>query len=125
VLVCEFTADPEKWVRVSCVRLRISNNHSGGKHQTISEEDLNARSPEKHSLIAICERRSALSAQGDLLEGEEQCVNLDRSCSEGAISGTSTSTIWCGLNGPQIEQLRQAKTLESITAIDWWKLTTL
>jgi predicted permease len=31
---------------------------------------------------------------------------------------------YAGLNGPQIDQLRQAKSLEDITAMDWWNLTT-
>jgi predicted permease len=31
---------------------------------------------------------------------------------------------YTGLNGPQIDQLRQAKSLEDITAMDWWNLTT-
>jgi predicted permease len=29
-----------------------------------------------------------------------------------------------GLNGPQMEQIRQVKSLESITGADWWNLTT-
>ena len=29
-----------------------------------------------------------------------------------------------GLSGPQIEQLRQTKSVESIVAMDWWNLTT-
>src|SRR5215469_8919065 len=31
---------------------------------------------------------------------------------------------YIGLSGPQIDQLRQAKSLEDITALDWWNLTT-
>jgi predicted permease len=29
-----------------------------------------------------------------------------------------------GLSGPQIDQLRQARSLESVVAMDWWNLTT-
>ncbi len=29
-----------------------------------------------------------------------------------------------GLSGPQMDQLRQAKSLEDVTAMDWWNLTT-
>src|ERR1700730_12175774 len=29
-----------------------------------------------------------------------------------------------GLNGPQIEQVRQLKSLESVVCMDWWNLTT-
>jgi putative ABC transport system permease protein len=29
-----------------------------------------------------------------------------------------------GLNGPQIEQVRQLKSLESVVSMDWWNLTT-
>jgi len=28
------------------------------------------------------------------------------------------------LNGPQMDQLRQAKSLESVVGMDWWNLTT-
>jgi predicted permease len=31
---------------------------------------------------------------------------------------------YIGFSGPQIDQLRQAKSLEDITAMDWWNLTT-
>src|SRR6266446_2405908 len=31
---------------------------------------------------------------------------------------------YIGFTGPQIDQLRQAKSLEDITAMDWWNLTT-
>jgi putative ABC transport system permease protein len=31
---------------------------------------------------------------------------------------------YAGLNGPQLEQLRQAKSVESIAAMDYWNLTT-
>ncbi|HEY2546088.1 MAG TPA: ABC transporter permease, partial [Candidatus Acidoferrum sp.] len=31
---------------------------------------------------------------------------------------------YAGLNGPQLEQLRQAKSIESISGMDWWNLTT-
>jgi len=31
---------------------------------------------------------------------------------------------FAGLSGPQMDQLRQAKSLEDITAMDWWNLTT-
>jgi predicted permease len=31
---------------------------------------------------------------------------------------------YIGFSGPQIDQLRQAKSLEDVTAMDWWNLTT-
>ncbi|OLB35115.1 MAG: ABC transporter permease [Acidobacteria bacterium 13_2_20CM_57_17] len=31
---------------------------------------------------------------------------------------------YIGFTGPQIDQLRQAKSLEDVTAMDWWNLTT-
>jgi len=31
---------------------------------------------------------------------------------------------FAGLSGPQMDQLRQTKSLEDITAMDWWNLTT-
>jgi putative ABC transport system permease protein len=31
---------------------------------------------------------------------------------------------YTGLNGPQIQQLRQAKSVESVVGMDWWNLTT-
>ena len=31
---------------------------------------------------------------------------------------------YAGLNGPQLEQLRQAKSVESIAGMDYWNLTT-
>jgi putative ABC transport system permease protein len=31
---------------------------------------------------------------------------------------------WAGMTGPQLDQLRQAKCVESAVAMDWWNLTT-
>src|SRR5882762_990958 len=37
---------------------------------------------------------------------------------------TSGEDRFAGLSGPQMDQLRQTKSLEDITAMDWWNLTT-
>ena len=40
------------------------------------------------------------------------------------VDKTGNDRHYIGFSGPQIDQLRQAKSLEDVTAMDWWNLTT-
>jgi predicted permease len=40
------------------------------------------------------------------------------------VDKTGNDRHYIGFNGPQLDQLRQAKSLEDVTAMDWWNLTT-
>jgi predicted permease len=40
------------------------------------------------------------------------------------VDKTGNDRHYIGFSGPQLDQLRQAKTLEDVVAMDWWNLTT-
>src|SRR5258708_581619 len=42
----------------------------------------------------------------------------------GRVDKPENDRHYIGFSGPQIDQLRQAKSLEDVTAMDWWNLTT-